>query len=117
MSLCGMISGDVECHGRLESPDIRGFTRICVNSAVTPASICHKFRNTVAGFWFRASKVPASPSHTVTISAAATTPAALPACQMKLRVISRVTISQAATEPAITPKMAVAKPIIRYSSA
>ncbi len=36
---------------------------------------------------------------------------------MKLSVISRVTISQAATEPAITPKIAVAKPIIRYSSA
>ena len=34
-----------------------------------------------------------------------------------ISVISRVTISQAATEPAITPKIAVAKPIIRYSSA
>src|SRR5271169_7257157 len=66
------------------------------------ASICHKLRSTVAGFWFRASNVPASPSPTVTIRAAATTPAALLACQTKLRVISRVTISQAATEPEIT---------------
>ena len=75
------------------------------------------FRNTLAGFWFRANNVPASPRPTVTTRAAATTPAALPACQMKLSVISRVTISQAATEPAITPNTAVASPIIRYSSA
>ena len=53
----------------------------------------------MAGFWLSASRVPASPNPTVTTSAAATTLAALAACQMKLSVISRVTISQAATEP------------------
>ena len=85
MSPCGMISGDVisgdlDTLSGCKAPIYGAFTRICVNPEVTPASICHKFRNTVAGFWFSASKVPASPSPTVTISAAATTPAALPAC-------------------------------------
>src|SRR3954449_1140386 len=77
----------------------------------------HKLRSTVAGFWFSATRVPARPRPTVTVSAATTTPAALPACQTKLSVISRVTISHAATEPANTPNTAVATPIIRYSSA
>src|SRR3954453_3932790 len=80
-------------------------------------SICYKLRNTEAGFWLSASKVPASPSPTVTSSAASTTPAALAVCQTKVSVIRRVTISQAATDPAITPKTAVATPIMRYSSA
>src|ERR1700735_151495 len=75
------------------------------------------FLSTAAGFWFKAISVPANPSPTVTTSVDATTPAALPACQTKLRVISLVTINQAAMEPAITPKIAVAKPINRYSRA
>ncbi len=55
-------------------------------------AIFHKLRSTEAGFWFRARRVPTSPSPTVTTSEARTTAAALPACQTKLKVISRVTI-------------------------
>src|SRR6516225_6607808 len=61
-------------------------------SADGGASICHRFRSTEAGFWFSARRVPTSPSPTVTIKAASTTPAALEASQTKLSVISRVTI-------------------------
>src|ERR1700721_585923 len=112
------ILGRIEVPGAAGEPPANGNWRGSIAGAGRrDASILHRFRSTVAGFWFKASKGPASPSPTVTISAAATTPAALPACQTKLSVISRVTISQAATEPALTPKIAVANPIIRYFSA
>ena len=80
------------------------------------ATSCYKFLNTEAGFWLSAISVPASPNATVTISAAPTTIAALPACHSKPSVINRVTISHAASEPAVMPNTAVAAPIIRYSS-
>jgi len=69
----GVQSWRVDVVNRGEGPDS--------GPAIPSATFCHKLRNTVAGFWFKASSVPASPSPTVTTRAEATTPAALPACQ------------------------------------
>src|SRR6185437_5376420 len=116
MLVCGKLTHSLQAstRGRMS---LRAHDRGQTPHKPAADTICHKFRSTAAGFWFSASKVPTNPSPTVTISAAATTAVALPACQTKLNVISRVTISQAAIEPEITPKTAVAKPIMRYSSA
>src|SRR6187402_2481568 len=58
-------------HSRLASPEIADKGRICGSPALTlrgaTFSICHKFRSTVAGFWFSASSVPSRPRPTVTI--------------------------------------------------
>src|SRR5438552_19101331 len=44
-------------HARLNVALQRKTGQNGVNPAVEPATFCHKFRNTVAGFWFSASKV------------------------------------------------------------
>ena len=48
-------------HARLNVALTGYFQQTSVNPAFPAATNCHKFRSTLAGFWFRASNVPASP--------------------------------------------------------
>ena len=109
------------CHARLNVAARYALQDNAVNPYARQTAICYQFVLQISqnGCWLlvQGQQRPGKPQPHRDYQSRATTTAALPACQTKLSVISRVTISQAATEPAITPNTAVAKPIIRYSSA